>query len=216
MSTKERNEQIHCEENMFDNLFKSKQQREMDRNIAIQRSLAMHRQQVSKLEQHERGYMEKAIRAKKSGDMANFQRLCAMVAQTMNERRAIESQLLYFETMLQTRDKAKLFQEFAGGMKAMTKSISEAFAGLNTTEIMNDVEKAMAQSGQMETTMNIVLDRISASQSMVTVPDGGLSANQVESMISEKMALENDSVDKQIEASLSKLRQSLAFRQSES
>ena len=200
---------------MFDNLFKSKRQREMDRNIAIQRSLAMHRQQVGKLEQHERGYMEKAIRAKKSGDMANFQRLCAMVAQTMNERRAIESQLLYFETMLQTRDKAKLFQEFAGGMKAMTKSISEAFAGLNTTEIMNDVEKAMAQSGQMETTMNIVLDRISASQSMATVPEGGLSAHQVENMISEKMALENDSVDKQIDANLSKLRQSLASPQNE-
>ena len=200
---------------MFDKLFKSKQQREMDRNLAIQRSLAMHRQQVSKLEQHERGYTEKAIRAKKSGDMANFQRLCVMVAQTMNERRAIESQLLYFETMLQTRDKAKLFQEFACGMKAMTKSISEAFDGVNTTEIMNDVEKAMAQSGQMETSINIVLDRISASQTMATVPEGGLSAKQVESMISEKMALENDSVDKQIDASLNKLRQTLAFPQNE-
>jgi len=194
---------------MFDNLFKSKQQREMDRNIAIQRALAMHRQQVSKLEQHERGYMEKALRARKSGDQANFQRLCAMVAQTVNERRAIESQLLYFETMLQTRDKAKLFQEFAGGMKAMTKSISEAFAGMNTSEIMRDVETAMAQSGQMESAMNLVLDRISASQSFVGVPEGGLSAANVEQMLNEKAVLENADFDKQIDSGLAALRLTL-------
>jgi hypothetical protein len=195
---------------MFSNLFKSKQQREMDRNIAIQRALAMHRQQVGKLEQHERGYMEKALRAKKSGDQANFQRLCAMVAQTVNERRAIESQLLYFETMLQTRDKAKLFQEFAGGMKAMTKSISEAFAGLNTSEIMRDVETAMAQSGQMESAMNLVLDRISANQSFVGVPEGGLTATGVEQMLNEKTVLENADFDKQIESGLAALRLTLS------
>ena len=181
----------------------------MDRNIAIQRALAMHRQQVGKLEQHERGYMEKALRAKKSGDQANFQRLCAMVAQTVNERRAIESQLLYFETMLQTRDKAKLFQEFAGGMKAMTKSISEAFAGLNTSEIMRDVETAMAQSGQMESAMNLVLDRISANQSFIGVPEGGLSAANVEQMLNEKTVLENADFDKQIESGLAALRLTL-------
>ena len=195
---------------MFGNLFKSKQQREMDRNIAIQRALVLHRQQVGKLEQHERGYMEKALRAKKSGDQANFQRLCAMVAQTVNERRAIESQLLYFETMLQTRDKAKLFQEFAGGMKAMAKSISEAFSGMNTSEIMRDVETAMAQSGQMESAMNLVLDRISASQSFAGVPEGGLSAANVEQMINEKTVLENADFDKQIESGLASLRLTLS------
>ena len=195
---------------MLGNLFKSKQQREMDRNIAIQRALTMHRQQVGKLEQHERGYMEKALRAKKSGDQGNFQRLCAMVAQTVNERRAIESQLLYFETMLQTRDKAKLFQEFAGGMKAMTKSISEAFAGMNTSEIMRDVETAMAQSGQMESAMNLVLDRISASQSFIGIPEGGLTAANVEQMLNEKTVLENTDFDKQIESGLASLQLTLS------
>jgi len=194
---------------MFGNLFKSKQRRELDRNIAIQRALTLHRQQVTKLEQHERGYMEKALRAKKSGDSTNFQRLCAMIAQTMNERRAVESQLLYFETMLQTRDKARLFQEFAGGMKAMTKSISLAFAGMNVAEIMKDVETAMAQTGQMESAMSMVLDRISSNQSLATIPEGGLSASHVEQMLTEKVAFETTDIDKQIESGLAALRQSL-------
>ena len=195
---------------MLENLFKSKQRREMDRNIAIQRALSMHRQQVGKLEQHERGYIEKALRAKKSGDQVNFQRLCAMVAQTVNERRAIESQLLYFETMLQTRDKARLFQEFAGGMKAMTRSISEAFAGMNTSEIMRDVEMAMEQSGRMESAMNLVLERISASQSFGNISKDGLSAANVEQMLNEKAVLENADVDKQIESGLAALRLALS------
>jgi len=111
--------------------------------------------------------------------------------------------------MLQTRDKARLFQEFASGMKAMTKSISEAFAGLNTSEIMRDVETAMAQSSQMESAMGLVLDRISASQSFVSVPEGGLSAANVEQMLNEKAVLENADFDKQIDSGLAALRLTL-------
>ncbi len=36
---------------MLKNLFKSKRQREMEREIAIQRALALHRNQIGKLEQ---------------------------------------------------------------------------------------------------------------------------------------------------------------------
>ena len=99
---------------MFGNLFKSHRQREMDREIAMQRTLTSHRQLVKKLEKHERQYMEKALRAKKQGDAGNFGQLCGMVAQTINQRRGIESQLLRFETMMQKRDQFRSMKEFAG------------------------------------------------------------------------------------------------------
>ena len=195
---------------MLEKLFKSKQQRELDREVAIQRALALHRQHASKLQQHERQYMEKAVRAKRAGDKVNFQRLCRMVAQTTNERRAIESQLLYFETILQTRDKVRLFKDFAGGMKAMAKSIGDVFRDLDAGDMLKDVETALAQSSQLETTMSLVLDRISSSQMSSSSDVEAITAEEIERIVAGQQASADTTIDKQIEAGLKAIERELA------
>ncbi|MCL4205619.1 MAG: hypothetical protein KJ000_24320 [Pirellulaceae bacterium] len=194
---------------MFKKLFKSKQQRELEREVAIQRALGLHRQHAAKLQQHERQYMEKAVRAKRAGDKVNFERLCRMTAQTTNERRAIESQLLYFETILQTRDKVRLFKDFAGGMKAMAKSIGDVFREFDAEDILKDVETALAQSGQLETTMSLVLDRISSSQMTGATITNGITAEDIERIITEQDTADRTNIDKEIEAGLKAIEREL-------
>ena len=197
---------------MFKNLFKSKRQREIERDINIQRSLSLHKQQIGKLAQHERQYMEKAQRAKKQGDTANFRQLCRLIAQTTNQRRAIESQLLHFETLIQTRDRAKLFGEFAKGMKAMSLSIRDTFEDFNVEEVMGDLEKTLAQTSQMENAMSMVLDRVSAATDIQTGGEGVVSAEDIEKIINGQEATAADSLDKEIEASLKAIDQKLRNR----
>ena len=203
---------------MFKNLFKSQRQREIERDINIQRSLSLHKQQISKLTQHERQYMEKAQRAKKMGDTTNFRQLCRLIAQTTNQRRAIESQLLHFETLIQTRDRAKLFGEFAKGMKAMSLSIRDTFQDFNADEIMGDLEKTLAQTSQMENAMSMVLDRVSAATDVQTGGEDTVSAEDIEKIINgqESAASDrqstSDSLDKEIEASLKAIDQKLRNR----
>ena len=196
---------------MFGNLFKSQRQRELDREIAMQRTLTSHRQLVKKLEKHERQYMEKALRAKKQGDAGNFGQLCGMVAQTINQRRGIESQLLRFETMMQKRDQFRSMKEFAGGLKAMASSISDVVKEVNADEMIRDVETSLANNQQMEATMDMVLDRISETGLTENVPEGGISANDVERIVGEQAAAEEASadVDKEIEAGLKAIEREL-------
>ena len=194
---------------MFKNLFKSKRQREIERDINIQRSLAQHKQQITKLTQHERQYMEKAQRAKKMGDLANFRQLCRLIAQTTNQRRAIESQLLHFETLIQTRDRAKLFGEFAKGMKAMSLSIRDTFQEFDTEEIMSDLETTLARTSQMESAMSMVLDRVSSATDLQTGGEDAVSAEDIEKIISGQETAASDSLDKEIEAGLKAIDQKL-------
>lgn len=194
---------------MFSKIFKSKRQRELERDMAIQRALSMHRQHAAKLQKHERQYMEKAIRAKKSGDKANLQRLCSMVAQTINQRRAIESQLLYFETILQTKDKVRLFKDFAQGMKAMARSIGDVFRDFDATEVLQDVESALAQSTQLENTMGIVLDRISSADVSATSDLEGIGADDIERIVAEQATSQETSMDSEIEAGLKAIEREL-------
>ena len=154
--------------------------------------------------------MEKALRAKKAGDKVNVQRLCRMVAQTTNERRAVESQLLYFETILQTRDKVRLFKDFAGGMKAMAKSIGDVFRDFDAGDSLKDVEAALAQSTQLETTMSLVLDRISATAMTSSSGAEAITAEDIERIVAGQEASGEASIDKEIEAGLKAIERELA------
>jgi len=197
---------------MFKNLFKSKRQREIERDINIQRSLSLHKQQVAKLMQHERQYMGKAQQAKKMGDTANFRQLCRLIAQTTNQRRAIESQLLHFETLIQTRDRAKLFGEFAKGMKAMSQSIRDTFQEFDTDEIIADLEKTLARTSQMESAMSMVLDRVSSTTNLQTSGEDAVSTEDIEKIINGQETAVSESLDKEIEASLKAIDQKLRNR----
>jgi hypothetical protein len=197
---------------MFKNLFKSKRQREIERDINIQRSLSLHKQQVNKLAQHERQYMEKAQRAKNMGDNVNLRQLCKLMAQTTNQRRAIESQLLHFETLIQTRDRAKLFGEFAKGMKAMSLSIRDTFQEFNADEIMRDLDMTLAQTSQMENAMTMVLDRVSAATDIQVAGEDACTAEMVLESINKQETAMSDSLDKEIEASLKAIEQKLRNR----
>lgn len=196
---------------MFGNLFKSKRQRALDRDIAMQRTLATHRQLIKKLEKHEHQYYEKALRAKKQGDQGNFTQLCAMVAQTQNQRRGIESQLLRFETMMQKRDQFQSMKDFAGGLKAMARSISDVVKEVNADEMIRDVETSLASNQRLETTMDMVLDRITESGMTEGSTDGGITAESVERIVGEQAAAEetNANVDKEIEAGLKAIEREL-------
>ena len=196
---------------MFGNLFKSKRERELGREIAMQRTMSSDRQLIKKLEKHEHQYMEKALRAKKQGDQGNFKQLCGMVAQTTNQRRGIESQLLRFETMMQKRDQFRSMKEFAGGLKAMAHSISDVVKEVDADQMIRDVETSLMNNQQMETTMDMVLDRISESGLTENVPEGGISANDVERIVGDQAAAEeaNAGVDREIEAGLKAIEREL-------
>lgn len=196
---------------MFEKIFPSRQARETKREIAIRRALAEHRRQIKNLQKHERQYMEKALRAKKAGDTVNLSDLCGLVAQTMNQRRAIESQLLRFETILQTRDKARLFKEFASGIGALSKSISDAVREVNAEEVMANVQQALAQSTQLESSMEMVMDAISASDIAAHSANGVTSAD-IERIISDQAVAEESSggADQEIDAGLKAIEQALS------
>ncbi len=189
--------------------FKSKEQKEQERNIKIHTALAKQRRNIKELEKFERNYTEKALRAKRNGDMQNFRQLCGMISRTINTRRAVESQLLRFETMLLARDQAQMMKEFAVGMKEMSNSIGAACKEFNAMQIMQSFEEAINKHASIEMQMDMVLDQISGYEEETNVPEGGLTPDAVAQMLGEKSVLESDSIDKQIEAGLTALRNAI-------
>jgi hypothetical protein len=178
---------------MLGSIFKSKEQREMERSMAIRRALNTHERHIKQLERHEREYMEKALRAKKTGDKQNLQVLCGMIAQTSNERRAIQSQLLHFQTLIQTRERMALYDDFRGAMEALSKSVGQMFKDFNAEELMRNVETTVAQSEQVKMAMDMVLDRIASTGMSTPEISDGVSAADIERLIGQQAVAEERS-----------------------
>ena len=196
-------------------LIKSKQQRQLERDMAIQGVLDLHKRRIRDLNKHERGYCEKAIRAKRQGDKGNYQKLAKLLVQTMNERRRIESALLTFESLVQTKEKIEGYGQFAKGLQAATKSIASVFKNVDLAKTVNELNMSMAKAKQMDRTMSMVLDRISGTAFDVEYEEGeeAVSFEQIDSMITERAQIEEGKVDGKIDEMLGEIESQLKKEQ---
>jgi hypothetical protein len=188
-------------------LFKSRQQRQLERDMAIQNVIDLHKRRIRDLNKHERGYCEKAIRAKRQGDKVNYEKLARMLVQTINERRRVESALLTFEALVQTKDKIESYGQFAKGLQAATKSISAVFRNVDLSKTVTELNMAMARAKQMDRTMTMVLDRVSDS-AVVGEYEGDEEAvdiQQIDSMLAERAQIEEGQVDGKIDEMLGQI-----------
>ena len=192
-------------------LFKSRQQRQLERDMAIQNVVDLHKRRIRDLNKHERGYCEKAIRAKRQGDKVNYEKLARMLVQTNNERRRVESALLTFEALVQTKDKIESYGQFAKGLQAATRSISAVFKNVDLSKTVTELNMAMARAKQMDRTMTMVLDRVSDS-AIVGEYEGDEEAvdiQQIDSMLAERAQIEEGQVDGKIDEMLSQIENQL-------
>ena len=188
-------------------LFKSRQQRQLERDMAIQNVVDLHKRRIRDLNKHERGYCEKAIRAKRQGDKVNYEKLARLLVQTINERRRVESALLTFEALVQTKDKIESYGQFAKGLQAATKSIASVFKNVDLARTITELNMAMARAKQMDRTMTMVLDRVSDS-AFVGEYEGDEEAvdiSQIDTMIGERAKLEEGQVDGKIDEMLGEI-----------
>lgn len=195
----------------FGGLIKSKQQRQLERDMAIQNVQDLHRRRIRDLKKHEKGYAEKAVRAKRQGDKVNYHKLAKLLVQTINERRRIESALLTFEAMVQTKEKIESYGQFATGLQAATKSISAVFKNIDLTKTVSELNMAMAKAKQMDRAMNMVLDRVSDSSFDVDYEgdDETVGLDQIETMIAERAGMEESQMDGKIDSMLSEIEEQL-------
>ncbi len=107
-------------------LFKGKQERQFEWDMAIQNVLDLPRRRIKDLNKHEHGYCEKAIRAKRQGDKGNYEEIAKL--------------------LVQTKEKIEGYGQFAKGLQAATKSISAVFKNIDFTNMASELNMAMGRA----------------------------------------------------------------------
>ncbi len=192
-------------------LFKSKEQRRIDRDIEVRKGLSQIKRHIRKLEKSEGQYLKKARRAKQLSSDQQLSFLKATLKKTAAQRRLMERQLLNIETALQIKNQAEAHAQFAKSINAVSVSIAEMFGTTDLAKTQTDFARAMAQAQSMEERMEIFLDL--ANETMLGETESAeelVSDEEIDALIEAEVAqAEGEGIDKAISKGLKEIEKEL-------
>jgi len=139
-------------------LFKSKEERRIERNIEMRKGTNAIRKNIQKLNKSEKEYIQKAQKARQIGAEEQFNFIKQMLKRTASQKKMLERQLLMLDTAVQIKNQAEAHSQFVQSMKSLAKAINLAFGATDFTAGYKEFEKAMAKAESMEERMELFLD----------------------------------------------------------
>ena len=187
------------------NLFKSKAQRQMDREIEIRRGIQTLRRNLRNLDKNIADYRAKAVRAKQISADDQLKVLKEAIRRSLAQVRLQERQLLAIETATQMKTQAESMEQFASSMQAVSQSIAASFGGTDLTHTLANYERAMSQAKDMEERMNLFLDMSSDVMGSEGAGDAMVSMDEIDRLIDDDMSqAETRRMDERIDSELAR------------
>src|SRR3954463_4178089 len=169
-------------------LFKSKDERRIEREMKIRQGLRSIERSIRQQEKFSDDFIKNAQHARKIGDEQQYQFIRGALKKTATVKKMLERQMLAIKNAMLINQQAQASREFAESMNLMAQEISKTFSDLDLTQTQAQWEKAVAQAGSMEERMEIFLD--SMEQSAIA----GAGTTAKEELVSD------DEIDRMIQA----------------
>jgi hypothetical protein len=138
-------------------LFKSKDERRIEREMKIRQGLRSIERSIRQQEKFADDFIKNAQHARKIGDEQQYQFVRGAL------KKMLERQMLAIKNAMLINQQAQASREFAESMNLMAGEISKVFGELDLTKTQAQWEKAVAQAGSMEERMELFLDSMEQS-----------------------------------------------------
>ena len=192
-------------------LFKSKDERRIERNIQIQKTLGLFAGQIKKLKKQEDAYMAAGRQAKRVGAPQQLELAKKALKTTMAQRRRLDQQLLTLKIAVQMKEQTETHAEFAKALKGVSKTIGDMFGSADMVKTQKDFELAMAKAQSMEQRVDLFLS--SASGTMLGEPLGEgeiVTDEEIDKLVEAEAAHAERAADEEIDKGLKEIRDELA------
>ena len=140
-------------------LFKSKQQKEIEKKMLIKRTINSMNKQINRLEDQKQVFIDAAKRAKLKGLDAQFKLALSGYKMTLQQQKRAQEMLLNFEITAQMKDVTMMTSEFLRGMSEISKEMTKLADAKEFAKIQAQFEEAMAavetQNDQMDNYMEM-------------------------------------------------------------
>lgn len=192
-------------------IFKSKEERRIERDMQIRKTLGQFARQIKTLSKNEQSYLQSAKEAKKLGASAQLELARKALRHTIIQRKRLEQQYLTLKIAADMKNQADSLAQFANAMTAVSRTIAEVFGSVDLVKTQKDFEMSMAQARSMEERIDIFLE--SSSESMLSEPSDAedvISDEELDRLIESEAAHEEGKLDDEIDRGLKEIEKELA------
>ena len=139
-------------------MFKSKQQKEFEKKMAIKKTINEMNKQLAKLEESEKNFIEIAKKAKAQGLDSQLYIAINALKSTMAQKKKVQEMLLNFQIMTQTKDMLLTTSEFLKGMGDLSKDMSKLCNDKEFNKVAKSFQEAMYATEQQTERLDMFLD----------------------------------------------------------
>ena len=143
-------------------LFKSKQQKELEKKMLVKRTINSMNKQINKLEDQKQVFIEAAKRAKEKSLDAQYKLALSGYKMTVQQQRRAQEMLLNFEITAQMKDVTMMTSDFLRGLSEISKEMTKLADAKEFAKIQMQFEQAMnaveTQTDQMDNFMEMTQD----------------------------------------------------------
>src|SRR4051812_12655575 len=167
-------------------LFKSKEERRIEREMKIRGGLRSIEKSIRQQEKFAADFIKNAQHARRIGDQNQYLFIRGALKKTAAVKKMLERQLLAIKNAMLIQQQAAASQEFAQSMNLMAQEIGRTFGEMDLTQTQAQWEKAVAEAGSMEERMEVFLDSMeqtAISGSQATAREDLVSDDEIDRMI---------------------------------
>ena len=157
-------------------LFKSKDERRIEREMKIRQGVRAIERSIRQQEKFSEDFIKNAQHARKIGDNGQYLFIRNALKKTATVKRMLERQLLAIKNAMLIQQQAASSQQFAESMNLMAREIGRTFGEMDLTKTQADWERAVAQAGSMEERMEIFLDSMESAATTGEPASAGVEA----------------------------------------
>ena len=140
-------------------LFKSKQQKELEKKMLVKRTINTMNKQINRLEDQKQVFIDAAKRAKEKDLDAQYNLALSGYKMTVQQQRRAQEMLLNFEITAQMKDVTMMTSDFLRGMSEISKEMTRLADAKEFAKIQAQFEEAMVavetQTDQMDNFMEM-------------------------------------------------------------
>jgi len=139
-------------------LFKSKDERRVEREMKIRGGMRAIEKSIRQQEKFAEDFIKNAQHARKIGDEQQYLFIRGALKKTAAVKKMLERQLLSIRNAMLIQQQAQASQQFAESMTLMAQEIGRVFGEMDLTKTQAQWEKAVSQAGSIEERMELFLD----------------------------------------------------------
>src|SRR3954454_5121014 len=157
-------------------LFKSKDERRIEREMKIKGGMRAIERSIRQPEKFTNDFIQNARHAKQIGDNGQYVFIRSALKKTAAVKKMLERQLLAMKNAMLIQQQAAASAQFAESMDLMAREIGRTFGEMDLTKTQAEWERAVAQAGSMEERMEVFLD--SMEQASISGSSGSMTAKE--------------------------------------